>query len=1023
MDDFGKLAGLTLVAVLWGCGTERGRSEGAASEPTAGVADAGSRSATVSGRRVHADAHGVRVNVATGSGLTALELPEVRYGCDQGADPGLSLPSAPRSSGATTQIDRTVALEGFEERALGVEHTLELREPPPCEGEPVVTWAIGGGFRGSPVPDANDALELIHDGDGIVLGYGGLSVFDRDGRAVPARFTTTGNELAVHLSAGTAPYPLTIDPLIWAAVATLLPPGGYSTTLGGAVATSGNVVAVSDRSNSMSGQALVYRSTGLGYSLEDTLAPIETADDPSSGFGQSLALEGTELFVGQAENGRPWGSVFIYRHDATGWRRSQRLLPAADVTGFGSTLGLSGSRAIVGVVSQVGNAFTYTKTNGSWVLDQELTCPALRPELQNSRVAIAGNVAAVTLGQQAYISERSSSGWSACALVPFAQNEAPWGTSVATNGTVVAFGRSGNEGLRGSVDIFQKSAGTWVQTQKLVPTGSRAGDGFGLTVAMEGNRLLVGAPGFGFNPRGLAYIFEATGGTFRQTLVLGPRWGANGDGFAAAVALSASTAVVGAPGVPYPAAHVYSYGLSRGSACRTSGECLSGYCVDGVCCSSACGSCGACSIAAGSDTDGICRAFTRGKTCRAARDACDAPELCDGGSAVCPADAIAARGAACRPAAGPCDEPEACDGTSSACPTNVLKSAGSVCRAARGACDAAEQCNGTTAACPADALRPQGGSCRPAAGDCDVAEVCDGRGADCPLDGFLAAETPCRAALGLCDVAEVCSGWTAACPSNVLVPAGTICRASDGACDAAEACDGSTAACPENALLPSGRECRAARGACDAPESCDGASSVCPADARRAAGTTCRSTAGDCDVEEQCDGDGDDCPLDAVKSTATPCREPAGVCDRSEVCDGVQPACPPDTLQPAGTPCRAVERDCDLAESCSGSSVECPADAVETEGTPCSTGSCRAGRCAKNPDVPPISTGGQPTSTGGAPAAAPASPVSTPNDSGCSCRTAGEQRSRREPAVAITLAMLALLVVRRMPARRALARS
>ncbi|MBN2573982.1 MAG: hypothetical protein JXP73_05395 [Deltaproteobacteria bacterium] len=141
----------------------------------------------------------------------------------------------------------------------------------------------------------------------------------------------------------------------------------------------------------------------------------------------------------------------------------------------------------------------------------------------------------------------------------------------------------------------------------------------------------------------------------------------------------------------------------------------------------------------------------------------------------------------------------------------VPKPAGTVCRAAAGPCDVAESCDGVSADCPADEMAAAATVCRAAAGDCDIAETCSGTSVDCPADGFRQAGVICRAAAGLCDVAESCTGTGAACPVDSMAQAITVCRASiDGnKCDPEETCTGSSVDCPADLLyvppgVPSG---------------------------------------------------------------------------------------------------------------------------------------------------------------------------------------------------------------------------
>jgi hypothetical protein len=80
----------------------------------------------------------------------------------------------------------------------------------------------------------------------------------------------------------------------------------------------------------------------------------------------------------------------------------------------------------------------------------------------------------------------------------------------------------------------------------------------------------------------------------------------------------------------------------NGTPCVSAVQCVSGYCTDSVCCSSACGSgaidCYACSVATGAAVDGTCATAVAGTVCRAAANACDVAEECDGSSTACPAD-------------------------------------------------------------------------------------------------------------------------------------------------------------------------------------------------------------------------------------------------------------------------------------------------------------------------------------------------------------------------------------------------
>ena len=172
-----------------------------------------------------------------------------------------------------------------------------------------------------------------------------------------------------------------------------------------------------------------------------------------------------------------------------------------------------------------------------------------------------------------------------------------------------------------------------------------------------------------------------------------------------------------------------------------------------------------------------------------AGDPCVGGAECDDACNESAGDCLVPAGGACGDDGNACTI-DVCDG-GGAC-THPAGNAGATCRAAAGACDVAESCDGVSASCPADGLAAAGTSCRPAAGACDVAEACTGASVLCPADELVDAGTECRPSAGPCDVAESCTGSAATCPADGLVADGTPCDdgetcSADDAC-AAGAC-------------------------------------------------------------------------------------------------------------------------------------------------------------------------------------------------------------------------------------------
>jgi hypothetical protein len=76
-------------------------------------------------------------------------------------------------------------------------------------------------------------------------------------------------------------------------------------------------------------------------------------------------------------------------------------------------------------------------------------------------------------------------------------------------------GALADDGFRGSAYVFVRSAETWTQTAKLTASDGVALDVFGLSVAVSGDTVVVGAYRDAVGPnvqQGSAYVFVKPGG-------------------------------------------------------------------------------------------------------------------------------------------------------------------------------------------------------------------------------------------------------------------------------------------------------------------------------------------------------------------------------------------------------------------------------------------------------------------------------------------------------------------------------
>ena len=151
----------------------------------------------------------------------------------------------------------------------------------------------------------------------------------------------------------------------------------------------------------------------------------------------------------------------------------------------------------------------------------------------------------------AYIYERSGTGvWvETTELLAAAVASADrFGISVAIDGERAVVGAYGDDDSgpdAGAAYVFERSGtGDWVETDKLLAVGGEATDYFGYTVAIDGDRVVVGA--FGADA---AYVFERGGtGVWVETDKLVASDGTASDEFGSSVAIEGDRVVVGNDG-------------------------------------------------------------------------------------------------------------------------------------------------------------------------------------------------------------------------------------------------------------------------------------------------------------------------------------------------------------------------------------------------------------------------------------------------------------------------------------------
>ena len=124
-----------------------------------------------------------------------------------------------------------------------------------------------------------------------------------------------------------------------------------------------------------------------------------------------------------------------------------------------------------------------------------------------------------------------------------------FGSSVDIHGNTAVIGAYLNNN-RGSAYVYTRFADNWSLKAKLVPIDGEEDDGFGDSVAIHGNTIIVGAEKGNYRDidSGSAYLYNRIGNSWFLLSKLVPENSQEGDTFGVSVAIDGDSVIVGASG-------------------------------------------------------------------------------------------------------------------------------------------------------------------------------------------------------------------------------------------------------------------------------------------------------------------------------------------------------------------------------------------------------------------------------------------------------------------------------------------
>jgi len=457
------------------------------------------------------DERGFTTRPDAGSWSWGLELQSYGWGA-------ANLITTPRATttdgGRLSRVWGDTLTEWYVNDSRGLEHGFTVASRPSSATAPLtMELSVRGGLQPVVSPDGRDVAFTDAHG-GTALNYSGLTVFDAAGETVTAKWNAIGSDqLRLQVDDASAHYPLTIDPVVQQAYLKASNTGaddgfGYS------VAVSGDTVVVGARQE-------FSNATGVNGNQADDSAPLA-------------------------------GAAYVFVRSGGVW--SQQAYLKASNTGafdqFGYSVAISGDTVVVGAYDEDSNA---TGVNGNQADNSALRSGAAYVFVRSGGV----------WSQQAYLKASNSS------------EHDGFGLSVAASGDTVvvgayaedsnATGVNGNQADNsawnsGAAYVFIRSGGVWRQQAYLKAFNTDVGDVFGLSVAVSGDTVVVGAWSEDSNATGVngnqadnsaaqagaAYVFVRSGGVWHQQAYLKASNTGVDDQFGSSVAVSGDTVVVGA---------------------------------------------------------------------------------------------------------------------------------------------------------------------------------------------------------------------------------------------------------------------------------------------------------------------------------------------------------------------------------------------------------------------------------------------------------------------------------------------
>jgi len=308
------------------------------------------------------------------------------------------------------------------------------------------------------------------------------------------------------------------------------------------------------------------------WALEE-IVRLSPAEDPtgSNGFGFPVGISGSTIVVGASFDPPGLsGAAYVFVRDGLNWVQEAKLKPSdlQPNAFFGTAVAIDGERMVVGApfihfdFRGLGFAYVFRREGDTWIEEAKLVSSDSHEgdsfghavDIHGDWLVVGAPLDGFVIAEPAaYVFQRQGTQWIERARVT-ADDPTSWsdfGWSVAIDDDLLVVGApvdDGSELNSGTVYVFRRDGIAWILETKLDASDAAPGDAFAWSVYVDGDLLVVGAPGDddAGAVSGSAYVFRRSAGLWSEESKLTAYDGFTSDEFGYAVGASTGTIVVGA---------------------------------------------------------------------------------------------------------------------------------------------------------------------------------------------------------------------------------------------------------------------------------------------------------------------------------------------------------------------------------------------------------------------------------------------------------------------------------------------